>query len=83
MASVQLGLELIAGFHLVGDGPQVRLEVGDRLTGSDEFVDRASEERRQLDDLVGLGGTLPFFDGDVCGAAVSKELGSLLLGLPS
>ena len=41
---VQLGLELIAGFHLAGDGPQVRLEIGDRLAGSDEFVDLASEE---------------------------------------
>ena len=80
---VQSGLELIARFHLVGDGPQVRLEVGDRLAGADQLVDLASEEGRQLDDLVGLGGTLSLLDGDVRGAAVAEELGDLLLGLPS
>ena len=80
---VQSGLELIARLHLVGDGPQVRLEVGDRLARPDQFVDLAAEERSQLDDLVGLGRTLPLLDGDVRGTAVAEELGDLLLGLPS
>jgi hypothetical protein len=49
---------LSAGLRLVGDGPEMRLQVGHRLNGTDQLVDRPAQERCQLQDLVGFGRTI-------------------------
>src|SRR5271166_6261868 len=78
---VETTVVLVACLHLVGDRPEVRLKIRDGLTGTDKFVDFPAEEGGQPDDLVGLGPSVPLFDGDVGGAAASKEFSDLLLRL--
>jgi hypothetical protein len=55
---VQLGLEPITGFQLVGDGPEVWLKVRDRLAGSDQFVECRNGSDRRQDLVSGRASTL-------------------------
>ena len=79
MAALQASF--VGPLHLLGDGSQMRLEINDRLGGTNEIVDLPAQEGGKLENLVGLGEAIPLLDGDVRGTAAPEELRNLLLRL--